>query len=99
MLIFSILACVCAVYFGVTFEFFVRLSTEGSNTPLIQFVQNLGRLLPVVVCGAVQYWKLTQGGATGSRLWWAVAGTALGAPIAGAVLMLIVVFALFSKSP
>jgi ABC-type molybdate transport system permease subunit len=98
MLIFSILAVACAVYFGCTLELSMRFA-EGTKAPLVQVLMTLGRLLPVVVCGAVQYWKLAQSGVTGSRLWWAVAGTAIGAPIAGIILMLIVVFALFSKQP
>jgi hypothetical protein len=98
MLIFSILACVCAAFFAAALEFDLR-SGEGSKTPLSVLLDTLGLLIPVIACGAVQYWKMTQSGATGSRLWLAVAGTAVGAPIAGVILMLIVVFALFSKSP
>ena len=99
MLIFSILACACAVLFAATFEISVRVSSETTQTPLGFMLKNFGWLIPVIVCGAVQYWKLAQSGATGSRLWLAVAGTAVGAPIAGMVLMLIVSFALFGKSP
>jgi hypothetical protein len=99
MLIFSILAAVCAVYYGVTLDMSMREGSEGSNAFLASLVRTVLQLLPFVVCGGVQYWKLAQAGAAGSKLWLAVIGTAVGAPIAGIIVMLIVVFALFSKSP
>ena len=99
MLIFSILAAACAVYYGVTLDMSLREGSEGSKAVLASLVRTVLQLLPFVVCGAVQYWKLAQTDAAGSKLWLAVIGTAVGAPIAGIIVMLIVVFALFSKSP
>ena len=99
MLIFSILAAACAVYYGVTLNISMHEDSAGSNVLLASLVKRLLQVLPFVVCGAVQYWKLAQTGAAGSKLWLAVIGTAVGAPIAGVIVMLIVVFALFSKSP
>jgi hypothetical protein len=99
MLIFSILAAACAVYYGVTLDMSLREGSEGSKAVFANLVRTLLQLLPFVACGAVQYWKLAQTGAAGSKLWLAVIGTAVGAPIAGVIVMLIVVFALFSKSP
>ena len=99
MLIFAILTVACAVYFGVTLDLNLGAGTGGAKTLLASLIKTLLLLLPFVASGAVQYWKLSQGGVSGSRLWLAVAGTAIGAPIAGIILMLIVVFALFSKSP
>ena len=97
MLIFSILACACAVLFAVMLD--MSSGSEGEKTLLAQIIQRVGLLIVVLACGAIQYWKMTQGGATGSRLWWAVTGTAIGAPIAGIVLMLIVTFAIYGKTP
>jgi hypothetical protein len=99
MLIFAILAAACAVYYGVTLDMSMREGSEGSNTFSASFVRTVMQVLPFVACGAVQYWKLAQTGVAGSKLWLAVIGTAVGAPIAGIIVMLIVVFALFSKSP
>jgi hypothetical protein len=99
MLIFSILTCACAAYFAGTFEFFARSTPDGIKSTLMATLETVGRIAPIIICGAVQYWRLTQTGATGSRLWLPVAGTAIGAPIAGAILMLIVVFAIFGKTP
>jgi len=98
MLTFAILTCASAAYFAGTFEFFLRLGGDNGKTLLVRVIENLAGLIPVMACGVVEYRKLTQSGAAGSRLWWPVTGMALGAPIAGFVLMLIVVFALFSKS-
>ena len=99
MLIFSVLAAACAVYYGVTLDMSMRDDFGGSNAALATLIKTVLQLLPFVVSGAVQYWKLAQTGATGSKFWLPVIGTAVGAPITGVIVMLIVVFALFSKAP
>jgi hypothetical protein len=97
MLTFAILTCASAAYYAATFEMSLRFG-EDHKTFLAQVIQIVAGLIPFIVCGVVQYRKLAQDGVVGARLWLGVTGTALGAPIAGMVLMLIVSFALFSKS-
>jgi hypothetical protein len=97
MLIFSILAGACALYFAVALEISMRFAEENGKTLFVRVIETIALLIPVIACGAVQYWKLAQSGEAGSRHWFAIIGTALGAPFVGCVLMLIVVFALFSK--
>jgi thiamine transporter ThiT len=99
MLIFAVLTTACAVYYGLTLDMSMREGFAGSNAILASVIKTFLQFLPFVACGAVQYWKLAQTGAGGSKFWLAVMGTAVGAPIAGIIVMLIVVFALFSKSP
>jgi hypothetical protein len=99
MMIFWILACACAALFAISLHSSLLSADESSKTMLARLIEAFGLLILVVACGAIQYWKMTSTGATSAKLWLAVAGTAIGAPIAGIVLMFIVSFALASKSP
>ena len=99
MLIFAICACAFAAYFAGALHFNLGFSGESVRTPLARVIQRIALLAPMILAGAVQYWKLEQSGASGSRLWLAVTGTAIGAPIVGIIVMLIVVFAIFGKTP
>ena len=99
MLIFAICAGLFAVYFAGALHFKLGFDGAGVRTSLGRVIQRLALIVPMIVAGAVQYWQFRQSGATGSRLWLAVIGTAIGAPIVGIIVMLIVVFALFGKKP
>lgn len=99
MLVFAILAGACAVFYAGTFELFQRITSSPNQGGLVWVVKNLAWMAPVILCGAIQYRKLTQDGAAGGRLWLWVIGTAFGAPVIGAFLMLMVAFALYGKKP
>lgn len=99
MRLFALLAVACAVFYGSTFEMFQRFTAGPDKTVLVRVIESVGWLVPVIVCGAIQYRKLTQDGTDGARLWLSVTGTAFGAPVVGAFLMLMVVFAVYGKAP
>lgn len=97
MRLFALLTVACAVFYASTYELFARLTSGPNKTALVRAIEMFAWLIPVIVCGVLQYRKLAQDDAAGVRLWLSVAGTAFGAPVIGFFLMLMVAFAIYGK--
>ena len=71
---------------------------EDGTTLFQVLVQILVWLVPAVGCAAVQFRQSKLGAVSGPRLWFHVAGAAIGAPLVGMWMALILIFVLFGKS-
>ena len=96
---FFALACACGAYMGVVLWTSLSFGYEDSTTRFPVLIQILVLLVPAVACAAVQLRQSKRGAVSGPRLWFHVAGTALGAPLVGMWIALAFIFVLFGKSP
>ena len=99
IVVFLILVCACAAYIAGVMEITLRLGFENSKARFAPFIKILLLIIPVSACAAVQFHESTRRAVSAPRLWLEVAAAAIGAPLLGAWLMLVVSFILFSKSP
>jgi hypothetical protein len=96
---FFVLACACGAYMGVVLWLTLGLGYEDSTTGFPALIQILVLMIPAVVCAAVQFRQSKLGAVSGPRLWFHVAGAAIGAPLVGMWMALVFIFVLFGKSP
>jgi hypothetical protein len=96
---FFVLACACGVYMGLVLWASSSVGFEEGTTRYPVLHQVLVLLVPVVVCGAVQFRRSKRAAVSGLRLWFHVAGVAIGAPLVGMWLALAFIFALFGRAP
>ncbi|MES2957696.1 MAG: DUF3601 domain-containing protein [Pseudomonadota bacterium] len=95
--VFVLLAAACAAYTVGLLTVSLPPADDPDAANASALLMALVWIVPVLLCGAVQFRESRARAVTGSRLWVQVAAVAIGAPIAGVALALITIFALFGK--
>jgi hypothetical protein len=96
---FMLLACACAAYMGLVLWASLGVGQQDGTAGYPVPIQILVLLVPAVACAAVQWRRSKRAAISGARLWFHVAGSAIGAPLLGMWIALALMFVVFGQSP